>query len=329
MIHRIFERFYERMARHGTRAARPATPSGGCARSRARSATPPGDRGETGYPAMWEADRVELIEDCVRWLEARARGRAHPPHCRWSRSRRGSASAGRGEAGDAVADRADRDRAALRRAAPARAGSTGSTGTSRTRGSASSTTRAAGSTRRASPASYRAGGCCSCRCTCSPASQLLGIDPAGGRRRTCIRHARAGSRRSSGRREDIAARHDDVIALLDTIVDAPRERRLHHRAVGGRVPMLRRSTRCAAARTATTRSARRATSGSPDSRPRSGASSERELRDRAARERIVGDLGREPLRRGRRRAPGKTTVLVERVDERCSRAVPRPSISWW
>jgi RecB family exonuclease len=26
------------------------------------------DRGETGYPAMWEADRVELIEDCVRWL---------------------------------------------------------------------------------------------------------------------------------------------------------------------------------------------------------------------------------------------------------------------
>ena len=27
------------------------------------------DRGETGYPAMWEADRVELIEDCVEWLQ--------------------------------------------------------------------------------------------------------------------------------------------------------------------------------------------------------------------------------------------------------------------
>jgi ATP-dependent helicase/DNAse subunit B len=27
-------------------------------------------RGETGYPAMWAADRLEVIEDCLRWLEA-------------------------------------------------------------------------------------------------------------------------------------------------------------------------------------------------------------------------------------------------------------------
>ena len=26
-------------------------------------------RGETGYPAMWAADRIEIIEDCLRWLE--------------------------------------------------------------------------------------------------------------------------------------------------------------------------------------------------------------------------------------------------------------------
>jgi hypothetical protein len=26
-------------------------------------------RGETGYPAMWAADRIEVIEDCLRWLE--------------------------------------------------------------------------------------------------------------------------------------------------------------------------------------------------------------------------------------------------------------------
>lgn len=26
-------------------------------------------RGETGYPAMWAADRLELVEDCLRWLE--------------------------------------------------------------------------------------------------------------------------------------------------------------------------------------------------------------------------------------------------------------------
>ena len=25
-------------------------------------------RGETGYPAMWAADRIEVIEDCLRWL---------------------------------------------------------------------------------------------------------------------------------------------------------------------------------------------------------------------------------------------------------------------
>jgi ATP-dependent helicase/nuclease subunit B len=26
------------------------------------------DRGETGYPAMWAADRTEVLEDCLRWL---------------------------------------------------------------------------------------------------------------------------------------------------------------------------------------------------------------------------------------------------------------------
>ena len=27
-------------------------------------------RGETGYPAMWAADRLEVIEDCLGWLES-------------------------------------------------------------------------------------------------------------------------------------------------------------------------------------------------------------------------------------------------------------------
>jgi RecB family exonuclease len=26
-------------------------------------------RGETGYPAMWAADRLEVVDDCLRWLE--------------------------------------------------------------------------------------------------------------------------------------------------------------------------------------------------------------------------------------------------------------------
>ena len=31
-------------------------------------------RGETGYPAMWAADRLEVIEDCLRWLEVERAG---------------------------------------------------------------------------------------------------------------------------------------------------------------------------------------------------------------------------------------------------------------
>ena len=41
--------------------------SSGCARSPPRSATRR-PRGETGYPAMWPADRIEVIVDCLRWL---------------------------------------------------------------------------------------------------------------------------------------------------------------------------------------------------------------------------------------------------------------------
>jgi ATP-dependent helicase/DNAse subunit B len=68
VIHKIFERFYEEWT--GTRPA-PLAPE---AEERMRAIAgeecdAARDRGETGYPAMWEADRVELIEDCVRWLE--------------------------------------------------------------------------------------------------------------------------------------------------------------------------------------------------------------------------------------------------------------------
>jgi ATP-dependent helicase/nuclease subunit B len=68
VIHRIFERFYEEWT--GTGPA-PLAPE---AERRMRTIAneecdAARDRGETGYPAMWEADRVELIEDCVRWLE--------------------------------------------------------------------------------------------------------------------------------------------------------------------------------------------------------------------------------------------------------------------
>lgn len=67
VVHRIFERFYDEWAGPG-----PA-PLATEAESRMRriageECDAARDRGETGYPAMWEADRVELIEDCVHWL---------------------------------------------------------------------------------------------------------------------------------------------------------------------------------------------------------------------------------------------------------------------
>ena len=52
------------------------------------------------------------------------------------------------------------------------------------------------------------------------------------------------------------------------------------------------------------------------------------LRDQAARERIAGELDVEPRRRGRRRAPARRRVLVERVDQRARDRARRPSTSW-
>ncbi|MGO9960945.1 MAG: PD-(D/E)XK nuclease family protein [Solirubrobacteraceae bacterium] len=67
VIHRIFERFYDEWKGHGPAPRAPE------AEQRMRQIAgeecdAARDRGETGYPAMWEADRVELIEDCVAWM---------------------------------------------------------------------------------------------------------------------------------------------------------------------------------------------------------------------------------------------------------------------
>jgi RecB family exonuclease len=68
VIHRIFERFYDEWKGKGPAPLAPE------AEQRMRTIAgeecdAARDRGETGYPAMWEADRVELIEDCVRWMQ--------------------------------------------------------------------------------------------------------------------------------------------------------------------------------------------------------------------------------------------------------------------
>ncbi len=68
LIHRILERFHREWDGSGSAALAPEGP----ARMR-RIADEECDaaqaRGETGYPAMWMADRLEVVDDCVRWLE--------------------------------------------------------------------------------------------------------------------------------------------------------------------------------------------------------------------------------------------------------------------
>jgi RecB family exonuclease len=68
LIHRIFQRFQQEHRGLGAPALAPdalqrmrAIAEGECDAAQAR--------GETGYPAMWAAERLEVIEDCVRWLE--------------------------------------------------------------------------------------------------------------------------------------------------------------------------------------------------------------------------------------------------------------------
>jgi RecB family exonuclease len=68
LFHRIFQRFHQEWTGPG-----PAAPSPDAQRRMRTIAQEECDaaqaRGETGYPAMWAADRLEVVEDCLRWLE--------------------------------------------------------------------------------------------------------------------------------------------------------------------------------------------------------------------------------------------------------------------
>jgi ATP-dependent helicase/nuclease subunit B len=67
VFHRIFERFHA-----GWKGKGPAALAGNAETRMQAIAEEECDaaasRGETGYPAMWEADRAEIVEDCLRWL---------------------------------------------------------------------------------------------------------------------------------------------------------------------------------------------------------------------------------------------------------------------
>lgn len=68
LFHRIYERFHAEWEGQGPASLAP----GAEARMRAiaeEECDAAAARGETGYAAMWAADRIEVVEDCLRWLE--------------------------------------------------------------------------------------------------------------------------------------------------------------------------------------------------------------------------------------------------------------------
>ena len=69
LFHHIFQRFHQEWGGQDPAVARARGERAHALPSPRRSASRPQARGETGYPAMWAADRLEVIEDCLRWLE--------------------------------------------------------------------------------------------------------------------------------------------------------------------------------------------------------------------------------------------------------------------
>ena len=300
------------MERQGTRRRSPPRPSSGCGQIAGEECDAARDRGETGYPAMWEADRVELIEDCVRWLARGARGRAHPRCCRWSRSRRASAS-GWPARSRARCRRPSRSRSSCRRArCVCTAGSTGSTGT-RQRSRFRVVDYKSGEKYAEKSGELQGGRMLQLPLYVLAAAKLLGIDPAAGAA-AYVYPTRKGEfqvvdwtpeehRRPPRRRASRCWTRSSPPPGAGT--SSSRRRR-------GRANTARSTASAPGARGGYAERKDRATSGSPGSRPRSGASRERSCatgrRASGSPATLGSNLGVEAGA-----GTGKTTVLVERV----------------
>ena len=251
-----------------------------------------GDRGETGYPAMWAADRLEVIEDCLRWLERRARGPADPRAAAGGVSRRGSARACAGEQQGALSrdepieielgvgtlrlhgriDRINWDRAA--HALPR--------GRLQDRQGARRAVRRAPGRADAAAAAVRAG-----RRRAARDRPATAATP-----RTSTRRASGEFRTIDWSADDLAARHDEVIgaARRDRRRDRAAATSSSRRGRDERVPLLRLRRDLPDARGGYVEAQGRPTSGSPTSTADPERPVTRSCVDQAARERIVGDL---------------------------------------
>ena len=308
VIHRIFERFYEEW--HGTGPAPLAREAERRMRQIAgEECDAARDRGETGYPAMWEADRVELIEDCVRWLHEEREDeltRVLPMVAVEARFGQRMAGEKQGSLSQTEPIEIELPSGALRLH-----GRIDRVNWDEARSRFRVVDYKSGGRHAERSGELQGGRMLQLPLYVLAASKLLGIDPSAGAAAYVYPTRKGEFHVVDWTPEDIAARHDDVIGGPRGDCHRRAERGLHHRAVGGGVQMVpvqhhvpgrkRRLRRAQGGRRAA-RPARDPDPGHPVS----------ELRDRAARERIAGDLGSN-LGVEAGAGTGKTTVLVERV----------------
>jgi ATP-dependent helicase/nuclease subunit B len=217
LFHRILERFHAEWT-----GAEPAALSAGATERMRGIAGQECEaaqlRGETGYPAMWAADRLEVIDDCLRWLEVE---RADP----WTRALSlGACEArfGMRFAGEAAGElsRDDPIELMLGRHRLRLNGRidriTWDPGRSRFRVVDYKT----GKVRDEKPGRLQGGRMLQLPLYTLAGGELLGIDPRAGEAAYVYPTRRGGFTTIAWSAGDLAERYDEVIGLLDAMLDA-------------------------------------------------------------------------------------------------------------
>ena len=272
------------------------------------------ERGETGYPAMWRADRLEVIEDCVRWLEVERQdpltralplvkcearfGRRHPGEADDELSRDQPIEIELGERKLLVSGRIDRLNWDAKRPTRFRV-----------------VDYKTGKVRDEKPAQLQGGRMLQLPLYVLAGAELLGIDAGAGEAAYVYPTRRGGFRTIGWEAAQLAERHARRNRPAGRNRGRDRTRRLHDRAVEGveRLHLLRLQANLPA------RS--RVLHGTPRRRPAAGDVRRADPRrpmtsgvlvDALARSRIAGELGAN-LCVEAAAGTGKTTVLVRRV----------------
>ena len=197
-------------------------------------------RGETGYPAMWAADRLEVIEDCLRWLEVERAGSAHASlplvkcEARFGRRHPGEADDELSRDEPIAIELGDRKLLVSGRI-------------DRLSWDAQPPTRfrvidyKTGKVRDEKPAQLQGGRMLQLPLYVLAGAELLGIDASAGEAAYVYPTRRGGFRTIGWEAAQLAERHDDVIEAAGRDRRRDRARRLHGRAVEGveRLHLLR------------------------------------------------------------------------------------------